>query len=350
MQNIFGITDTITLIEAVELFKQPATYLLDTFFTQKMPVANTSMVGFEIYKGKRQLAPYIVRGSRGIDIAREKVDARFYTSPMIGARRVISIQDIESRIFGEQPIFTTLSPEERAAQLQARDLQELLRRISNTKNKMCAEILTTGKVEVAGFADDGEKIIEDTIDFNWTNARTKTWSNASADIYGDLEDAVNQIAEDTGELPTMLLCGKNIEKYFLNNKAMKDWLMVSNRQNLTLASLQPHYISPQSRYLGTISALGLEIYSYLESYYDDNTKTVKPYIPADMAIVIKPGKGKQLYGAVTLIEEGGASTYSAEYVPVYNNDTKAQVMSLSIYSRFLPVPNDVCDWVSFTVN
>ena len=349
MTNIFAVTDTVTLIEAVELIKKPATYLLDNFFPNKLPVANTSMIAFEVFKGKRQIAPFIVEGSTGLDVKREPVQSHLYSAPMIGARRVISIKDVESRIFGETPIFTTLSAEERAAQLQARDLQDLIARISNTKNKMCADILTTGKCVISGFADDGQEIVENTVDYQWQGNRNKTWSSANADIYGDLSDAVNQIAEDIGELPTMLLCGKNVEKYLLNNKAIKDWLLI-DRPNLNLATLQPKYIAPQVKYLGTISALGLEVYSYFESYFDSKTQTVKPFIPADTAVLIAPGKGRQYYGAVSLIDDGGLSTYAAEYVPVYDNDKRSQVMSLSVYSRFLPVPDDVCSWIIFTLS
>lgn len=347
--DLFATRDTVTLIKAVELLKPPSSYILDKIFPNKMPVANTSFVGFEIYKGKRQIAPFIVRGAKGIDVARETIKSEMYSAPMLGARRVISIKDIESRIFGEQPIYTTMNPTERAAALQARDLVELQSRITNAKNKMCAELLTTGEIEISGYADDGQKIIEDKINYGWTNLRTKTWSAANADIYGDLSDAVNQIAEDTGELPTMLLCGKNIEKYLLNNKAMKEWLLI-NRPNLNIATLQPQYISPQVKYLGTISALNLEIYSYLEKYFDDKTQTTKPFVPDNTAIVIKPGKGQQLYGAVSLITDSGVYTYAAELVPVYDNDKRSQVMSLSVYSKFLPIPADVCDWVTFNVS
>lgn len=346
MNNIFGITDTITLIEAVEQFKKPATYLTETFFNQKMPVANTSWIGFEVFKGKRQLAPHIVRGGRGKDIGRENVDAKFYSAPMVGPRRVIGIKDMEMRMIGEQPIFSTLKPEERAAAMQARDLQDLLARIENTKNKMCADILTTGRYVVSGYADDGERVIEDTIDYGFTNVKTAspTWDNANAKIYDDLEYCCDKIAEDTGELPTMLLCGANVEKYMLANKEIRDWLLVNNRQNLTMASLQPKYLAPQTRYLGTLTALGLEMYSYLETYWDDATQSVKPFIPADTAIVIKPGKGKQLFGAITLMDDAGPKTYAAENVPVYDVDKRANAMSLTVYSRFLMVPEDVSDW------
>ena len=205
------------------------------------------------------------------------------------------------------------------------------------------------KLKISGFADDGENIVEDEIDFGFTNIQTPStlWSNSAANIYQDLQNACDKIAEDTGSLPTMLLVGKNVEKYLLANKEIKDWLLVSNNKNLTIANLQPKYISPQTRYLGTIPALGLEIYSYLETYLDAETNTVKPFIPANTAIVISENIGKQLFGAISLVDKNaGFQTYAAEIVPKYSINEADNITSLSVFSRTLLVPNDIDSWIT----
>ena len=84
MENIYNLP-TVTLVESINLIKEPATYLLDTFFPNKMPVANTAMVALEFRKGKRALAPYIVNGSKALNIARDESQANFYAAPMLGA-------------------------------------------------------------------------------------------------------------------------------------------------------------------------------------------------------------------------------------------------------------------------
>lgn len=345
MENIFGITDTFTLLQAVELIKSPANYLTQTFFPNKLPTANTSWVAVEFKKGQRRLAPFIVRGSRGVNVARDTAQAKFYTAPMMGPRRVISIQDVEQRMFGEQPIFTTLTPEERAAAMQARDLTELLARIENRKNKICADILQTGKTIIQGYADDGQTYIEDEIDFQFDGIVTPatSWDNPSASIYDDLRAACDRIAENTGTLPTMLLCGKNVEKYLLNNAEIFKWLQILNRENLTMASFAPRYTAPQARYIGSIPSLGLEIHSYLETYFDETDNTVKPFINPDVAIVANPGRGYQLSGAITLLEGGQYHTYAAEYVPKYTFNDEANQTALAVYSRFIAVPDNLDD-------
>lgn len=349
MTNIFEIRDTVTLLQAVELMKPAASYLTDTFFSQKMPVSNTSMVAVEYRKGKRILAPYIVKGSRGVNMARQNAFAKMYDAPMVGPRRVFTVSDLEKRQFGEIPIYSQLTPQERAASMQARDLQDLLLMIRNRQNQMSADILTTGKTTIKGYADDGKTFVEDTIDFQFSNVKTPPtlWSDPSAKIYDDLKDGIELIAEETGSLPTMLLCGSGIEKCLLNNKELKEWLGIANRQNWTMASVQPKYLAPQNRYIGTISALGLEIYSYYETYTDE-TGAIKPFIPANTAILISPGIGKQLFGAVTLIDRSaGVQTYAAENVPRYIIDEINQEMSLAVYSRFIMVPDDISSWVVY---
>lgn len=347
MTNIFGIQDTVTLLQAVEQMKDPATYLVDTFFPQKLPTAFTDYVAVEYRKGKRLLAPYIVKGSKGVNIARDSAQAKFYTAPLMGPRRVLSIQDVESRMFGETPIYSTISPEERAARLQAQDLVDLKKMLANRKNKMAADILQTGETLIKGYADDGQTFTQDTIKFDWTGNLpiTVSWDNPAADIYSDIQTAVETIAENTGEYPTLMLCGKNVERYLIKNDEIKNWLMIPNRQNLTMASFAPRYDSINSRYIGQISALGLEVRSYIETYTDDDG-TVKPFIDPDTVIIANPGKGKQLSGKVTLIESSGVKSYVAEFVPHYTIDENAQQMTLALYSRSLLVPDVIDDWIT----
>ena len=349
MENIFLTTDTVTLIQATELLKTPANYLTQTFFPNKLPTANTSQVAVEFKKGKRLLAPFVVHGARGVNVVRDRSQAKMYTAPMMGARRIISGQDIEMRMFGEQPIFTTMTPEERAAAMQARDLTELLAMLENRKNKISADILQTGKTVIQGFADDGQTIIEDEIDFQFDGVQTvpKAWSDPAASIYDDLRKACDRIAENTGTLPTMLLCGKNVEKYLLNNKEIFKWLTIMNANNLTMMNFAPRYSAPQARFIGTIPALGLEVHSYMETYFDETDGTVKPFIDPDVAIVCNPGRGYQMTGAITLLEEGGQfRTYAAEYVPHYTFNVEANQTALAVFSRFIAVPDNLDDIVT----
>ena len=350
MTNIFGINDTITLLTATEQIKDPATYLVDTFFPNKMPTSFTDSVAIEYRKGKRLLAPYIIKGSKGVNINRGTAQAKFYSAPLMGPRRVLSIQDIESRMFGETPIFSSVKPEERAAMLQAQDLIDLKKMVANRKNKMAADILQTGKTLVKGFADDGQTFTQDEISFDWSGnlSVATSWDNPTANIYNDIQAAIEKIAEDTGEYPSVMICGRNVESYLRKNEEIFEWLMIPNRQNLTMASFAPRYDSDNSRYIGNISSLGLEVRSYIETYTDDDGE-VKPFIDPDTVIIAIPGRGKQLSMRITLMESTGPKSYVTEYVPHYVVDENAQQMSLALYSRQVLVPDVIDNWVTMKV-
>lgn len=339
--------DTISLMGVMERIKPPASFLLDTFFPQMPATTVTSKIMVEYKKGGRRLAPFVVKGSKGINMARETSWIETYVPPMVGPRRVITPEDLEHRTFGET-VFSIKTPAQRAAEMQARDLVELRDMIINRKNKMAADILTTGKCDIEGFADDGKTVLLDTVSFpEWDQKLTPstTWDNPNADIYHDIKGMSELIQERTGQIPTLMLCGTNIEDYIIKNSTMEKWLAIPNRENLAMLSIQPRFMSNQIRRIGLLQSLNLEIYSYAETYTDDDG-TVKPFLDPDSVIIANPGRGRQLHGAVTLLNDSlnGYNTYSGQYVPYYNGDKTTQEISLTMYSRFLLAPEWADDW------
>lgn len=345
--------DTLTLMTAMERFKPAAGFMLDTFFPNSLPAFTTTTVAVETRKGHRHLAPFVTREGKGVNIGRGTSQMKFYEPPMMGPRRVINPSDVTQRGFGET-LYSTTTPAQRAAALQANDLRELQDMITNRMNKMAADIMTTGKCTVKGYADDGKLELEDEVDFNFDNflSIAKAWDDETADIFGDLQNASDVIQEAAGQVPTVAICGKNVARKIIKNKQLMDWLSIPNRENFTIASIQPRITSPQSMYIGTIAALNLELYSYAETYIPDEADSngeykPTPFLDPDTVIVAIPGRGKQLFGAVNLINEAetGFSTYAGKYVPYYNASKESQTLSLTVYSRCILVPEYVDDWV-----
>ena len=274
LANPWLITDQFQLLQVVERIKPPASYLTDTWFPNAITSNLTNgYMAVEYKKDGRYLAPFVSRGGKGVNINRGGSRIQLYKAPCVAPRRVIGLGDIELRQFGELPCFSTVSTEQRAAKMQADDLTELLRMIQNTKNKMAADILQTGKTTIRGYADDGVTVEVDEITFDWdgrVNASVD-WAKSNADIYGDIKAVSERIQEDSGFVPTLMLCGKNVEKKLLNNKDIWKWLMVPSRENLSMANFAPRYTSPQARRIGELSALNLEIISYAETYTASQT-------------------------------------------------------------------------------
>ncbi len=343
---MIDIKDTIALASAVERFKAPARFLLDTFFPIVPTVATSEVIQIDSRKGTRRLAPVIVRGAKGVNMMRDGFDSRFYRAPLMAPSFVLDPAKVSVRGFGEG-MYSTVSPAQRAAEQQARDLAELQAMIINRKNKMAADILTTGKCVIEGYADDGATVVNDTIDFGWDQALTPSvsWDNADAKILDDMESASEMIQESAGIVPTIAVVGKNVAKYILANNQIQKDLAVPNRENLTLMSLAPTYINPQVQFIGKIAGLNLEIYKDAETYTADDG-SAKSFIPDDDMIIAVPGRGRQLHAAVTLLngDHNGFNSFAAPYVPYYAGNEYDQELKLTMYSRCVLAPEFVDDW------
>lgn len=344
--------DTISLMGAIERIKPPASLLVDTFFPHvPAPAINTTIL-VEYRKGTRRLAPFVVdEGNHGVEMSRSGSTINLYVPPMVAPRRTITSRDIEQRGFGET-IYSTRTPAQRAAEIQARDLSSLQAMIVNRKNQMAAEILTTGSYTIKGLADDAKTAKNATINFDWDNNITVTtgWDNAAATIYDDLRNASELIQENAGMVPTVAICGKNVAGYLMKNTEIMKWLAIPSRDNLSLMSIQPRITSPQVVRIGFIQSLNLELYSYAETYMNESG-VATPFLDPDKVIIGIPGRGRQLHSAVTLINdaETGYSTYSGIYVPQYTASKESNTMALTVYSRFLLAPEMVDDWACLTV-
>ena len=340
--------DTISLIRAAEQIKPPATYLSDLFFPT-VEVSPTPTIMMEYRKrGREPLAPYVVEGSKGIAVKRSGSTMRVYSPPLLGPKRIITQSDVTRRGFGEMPYFSTVSAEERASKMQADDLLDLIGMVQNRKNQMAAELLTTGKITADGYADDGELTRIDELTFEWNGAYpiNNGWDQSTTSIFSDLQGMSELIQEQAGIVPTVLVVGKNVPGYLWKNKEIKEWLMVPTRQNMAMMSFEPRYVTPQVQYIGTITALGLDVVCYNETYTADDW-TTKSYLGVNDVIMGVPWRGTCQHAAISLIDDGetGFRTYATPYVPSYSVSKESNQMSLTLWSRFVLVPNFSCDWV-----
>ena len=102
----YAITDTYQLLDVVERIKPPSSYLTDMFFPNRMPVSYSTWVSTEFRAEGRILAPFVSKLGRGVNINRGTSRVFNYRPPMLAPRRVIGLDDIELRQFGEQTIFS----------------------------------------------------------------------------------------------------------------------------------------------------------------------------------------------------------------------------------------------------
>lgn len=347
----YNINDTVTMLAALKQTLPPSTFLLDTFFPNVLPPFTTAEVDMEYKKGGRKMAPFATPGAKGMNSARSKSMIRRYKPPMLKSRRPITMEDIQGRGFGET-IYSELTPQERAVRQRAEDLSELQDEHIRRLEWEAAQILNYGEFEARGFADDGKEQVVDTITYDgWTQkiilSGGDTWDNADADIYSMIDGASQKVAQATGALPGIMVLGKNGLPCMLNNESMYKKLLVPNAENLKLMSFAPRYVTPEVRYCGRIVSMNLDIYQYFGSYEEKNEAGVyvnKPFIPDNAAILGVPGRGRQLYGAVTVVQNKEHVTYSARFVPKVTADEESDETALNLYSRPILVPEYIDDW------
>lgn len=350
----FNLDDTKTLLGVVERSFKPTTTLINTFFPEEKTFI-TEAVEMEYRKGSRKMAPFVVPGTKGVNMSRNGSQQRLYKAPLMKPKRVIEASDIMRRGFGET-VYSQRTPAERAQELRARDMAELIDSCVRRQEWMAAQVLLNGSCQIKGFADDGKTELIDTISFDGFDNKitisgsTSTWDKVdTANPFGDMKDAAQTISRNAGLNPTVAICSANVVDYLINNQKLLNYMLVPSRDNLALMSIQPRLVRPDLMRVGYISALSLDVYAY-DGGYEDENGNFTPYIPDDHMIIGIPGRGKRLFGAVTQLEaDGQYYTYEGAYVPKVTMDLENDTSSLAMNSRCVVCPEFMDDWAVLKV-
>ena len=343
---------TRTLLAALEQTYPPSTLLRDTFFPNLQTFV-TEEVDIDYKKGNRQMAPFVSAGGSGVNVARGGHSTKSYKPPKMMPKRPITVENLNKRGFGEE-LYSTRTPAQREAELRARDMAELIDMNTRRIEWMCAQMMILGAFTVKGFSDDGVTFTEDTVTLDWTQKDTlvggDTWDNAGADIYGDMKFVSQTVSRSAGQVPTISLCSFKTADYLLNNTAIMKFLNVPSPQNLSLMSIAPRIVSPSVVRIGKIESLNLELYAYDGVYLDDDGVTTKQYIPDDYFVTGIPGRGKQLFGAITQMDADGMfRTYEGRNVPKVWSEVGKDVTQIRVASACVPIPEQIDDWYTLKV-
>lgn len=345
MPGIENIYETRTMMQAIELMMPVRTFFRDTFFPTIITFP-TEKIDIDFKKGKRRMAPFVARRRGGITVDRGGFRTDTYETPYIAPQRVLTKDDISNRLPGEN-VYSRRTPEQRAQELLAQDLTELDEMITRREEWFCRELLLNGVVTIKGWVDKvgGNEYVEDTIDYGFTNKETLSgtdmWTDAGSDKYGDLKRIRLEIIQKTGMNPNLVIMANNVVDMFINDANIQKLLDI---RNLTIGTVQPSFQMDGVTYIGTLTSLGLEIYTYDEWFLDDDG-TEYPMMPDNYLIMGRANLGARLYGAVTQMEEDGEFyTYEGTRVPKVWKDVNNDQKMIRVASRPLPKPEDVDSW------
>jgi hypothetical protein len=283
------------------------------------------------------MAPFVAPRVGGIVMDRQGFETRTLKFPKIAPERVLTKDDLATRAMGEA-VYSQRTPADRAQELLANDLLELDEYITRREEWMCRETLYNGKIIISG---DG---FEQQVDYNFTNKEVLSgaalWTASTSKPLQDLKRWRKAVIQKTGKAPNICVMASDVADVFIENDEVKALL---DKFRYSIMTVEPSIQSPAITYIGKIASLGLEIYTYDEWYIDDEGAE-QPMVPAGTVLLGSRGMNRQLYGAVTQMDNGQFVTYEGRRVPKSWVDEQNEVRKLRLTSRHLCVPNDVDNW------
>jgi len=335
-----SIYDTRTLLAAMESSMPVNTFLKQTFFPN-VNTFTTENVDVDYYKGRRKMAPFVSPRLPGKVMERQGFTTKSFKPAMIKPLRVLTGDDVTKRSMGET-IYTTKTPEERAIEMIARDLAEMDEAITRREEWMAAQILFTGKVDIIGEGIDQQ------LDFDFTNKMTLSgtdlWTDPNSDPIADLKNWRLTLIQKSGITPDIVVMAADVVDAFVNHPAVQK---VMDNTRIILGKIEPQTLPNGVTYIGSLSSLGLDIYSYDEWYFDEESQTEKSMVPSGTILVGSTrSRSSMLYGAVTLMDSATNSfrTYEGARIPDTWVQKNPAARFLQINSRPLPVPHEVDSW------
>ena len=352
----FDIFKTHHLLMSVEQLTPPVNFLRDRYFptNDAMDIFATDDVLIEYKDGKKKLAPFVAPRKGGLTILRDGYTMERYTPPFIAPRRILTIDDLKRRGFGEA-LYPTLTPEQRQSAMILKDAAELGDMISRREEAMAAETMLNNGCVMKHYADDMTLEDEKEIRFFNESANPATytpsikWGATGAVILDDI-DAMARMLTSRGLPATDLLVSTDVSKVIINDPEIQKLADIRNYELLKVAPDTSAF--PGATLITVLNVYGrnINVICYDETYEDENGDMV-PFIPAGTVILTAPAAGRTLYGAVTQLEQadGQFHTYANKRVPKYLADANGNTRTLTLTSCPLLVPNNKNPWISAKV-
>jgi len=341
--NLF---ETYSLLMAVQQLTPVSTFLRDRYFptNDTTDIFSTENVLVEYRDGSKKIAPFVAPRKGGVTILRNGYEMKQFKPPYIAPKRMITIDELNKRGFGEA-LLSNLTPEQRQNALLMKDADELGELISRREEAMAAETMLTNGCIMKHIADDASKEDEQEIRFysEDTNPATYTadtkWDATGAKILDDI-DGMRLMLSSKGLGATDLICSPDVADTIINDETIQKLLDIRNYNVGEVAPVAlPNGVSLICRL--NIKGKIITVYSYEETYTSDaGVDTL--FIPSGKCILTAPGAGRTLYGAVSQIEQGGSDliTYAGRRVPKFLSDPKTNTRELYLSSRPLLIPNN----------
>ena len=338
----FSIYDTHTLYGAVQLQSPQSSFLKDRYFPTA-GVFSTTDVLVDIRDYRNQLAPFVVKRKHGITVDRIGYETRRYTPPYIAPQMTLTADNLEKRGFGEA-LWSTDTPEQRAARYIKEDIDELDKMIARREEMMCADVMFNNKLEMRHYADKigSDSEYEDMVlqyydgDTNpATYTPTTKWDQSGAKIIADIT-AMVRTQRKMMNPASELLISSDVASVVLDDPEIRS---VLDNRRFELGHINPAYANGVET-LGVLNCGGslISVFCYDGWYVDDDGAT-QSFVPAGKVCLTAPATGATAYGAITQMEEDEQfHTRAGARVPKVLADKVENTRTLTLMSAPIMYP------------
>ena len=334
------ITDAKELTRQINNNLQPNRFLASFFTTL---THNTKDVMIDFVEGSQKLAPYIRDGQESTITNRDGYATRSVHCYDISLKRRTTAFDCLKRLPGEAPIVANaVSPEDRASELAARDMNELQGRIRRSVEKLISDAMFTGKVSIKDAS--GKEIDSVDLGLDASHKLTKAWSTSNyKGVVSDLEEAATKVAEDSGLTASDVILGSSAADTAFKNDFFLKQLDTKNLAGVAAAvNLR---VNRGARLVGTVG--GLRIWRY-DEIYKDASNTKQNIIPADGVVVLADQLQATLhYGIAGDIENG---FFEGEFAADTWFEKDPPVQWMRVRSAPLPIIEQIAGLATITVS
>lgn len=298
-----------TMFDMVSNQYRVRSFLRDRYFPT-VKTFNTETVDIDVVgPSKRKIAPFVSRRIGGTHDLRDGYKTYSYKPAYVAPFRVCTAEDALKRLPGEE-LYSGRDPNARAAAILANDLNELDREIARTEEVMAAQALTTGKIIIKGEGvNDQLNFWGDLTESEQPKLTLSTlWSDTSADPLADLRSVCRTIAQRSGLTPVEIIAGSKAVDALITR--LKGDTTAFNSRRIDLGQINPREFADGVSYIGALRLPNLDVYTYDEVYYDDETAKEVPMIPEDSILIACRGVNTtRAYGLVDVVNVA-ANTHS----------------------------------------
>ncbi len=348
--------DTYTLMAINEQVAPQPSFFRDRYFpTGESDIFKSDKVLTEYRKGDRKMAAFISDRVGDIPMDRRGYAIHEYEPARIAPSRLLTLDDLKKRGFGEA-IYAVSAPGERAARLLRDDMEDMERRIAAREEWMCAQVMQNNACTMQTYVDNdtqGEQLYVQFYDTTSDHAHTVSSANywdAVGITFMTVRAEIRAMCRKltVRGLPAVdLVLGVDAADALLAIDEFRE--LIDKNSGFAVGAINEQLSAYDGvTFEGIINFGGhrLNVISCDEEYID-NSNTAQKFFPAKAAMVTAPGCGHLMYGQITQINYGATepTSHAAKRVPKLVVDQANDQRKLRLATRPLAAPKDYSPFI-----